>query len=277
MEKYCYFNNKIVEASKQGLPLDDIGILRGVAIFEYFRTYNQKPFRLKDNYERFKNSAKIVGLEVPITFLELEKIVTKLIQKNKLKECAFRMILTGGKSADHITPEGKGVLYILVEKPPMVNPEFVLKGGKLITHEYMRQYPEAKTSCYIEASKLQGKLKKAGAQEILFYSNDIAYECSKSNFLIIKNGQLISPKKSILGGITRKITIEIAKANKIRVAERDIKLDEIWQADEALITSSGSAKIMPITKIDGKKIGNGKVGPICQLLAEEFHKITNSN
>ena len=171
----------------------------------------------------------------------------------------------------------KSNFYILVEKTPKTNPDLQKTGGKLITHEYMRQYPEYKTSCYIEASTLQAKLKKARAHEILFHRNGLAYECSKSNFMIIKGGKLICPEKSILKGITRKIALQIARSNKIPVIERDVKLTEVWQADEVIITSSGSAKVMPITKIDNRKIGNGKVGPISQILVDGFQKITSAN
>jgi branched-chain amino acid aminotransferase len=58
MKKFSYYNGKIIESKKASLPLDDIGIIRGIAVFDYFRTYNGQPFRLGDYYKRFKNSAK---------------------------------------------------------------------------------------------------------------------------------------------------------------------------------------------------------------------------
>jgi branched-chain amino acid aminotransferase len=275
MEKYCYFNGKIIEADKASLPLDDIGIIRGIAVFDYFRTYNGKPFRLQDYYKRFTNSAQKIGLKVPISQTQLSEITTKLMKKNKVTDCAFRLILTGGKSTDHISIQGNENFYILVEELPKMQSKFYKNGGSLITHEYQRQFPEAKTSFYIEASKMQKPQKKAGAQEILYYSGGKILECSKSNFFLVKNGRVITAKDSILPGITRKSAIEIAKSLKIPVAERVVRLSEIAKADEAFITSSGGAKVLPITKIDGKKVGNGKVGPITQAIVETFEEMTN--
>lgn len=275
MEKFCYYNGKIVESKNQGLPLDDIGIIRGIAVFDYLRTYNGKPFRIKEYYKRFKNSAKKIGLRVPISQTELESIFAKLMKKNAVKDCAFRLILTGGKSSDHISIEGDENFYILVEDLPEMPAKFYKNGGSLITHEYQRQFPEAKTSFYIEASKMQKPKNKARAQEVLYYADGNILECSKSNIFIVKNGRIFTAKEKVLPGITRLSAIEIAGKNKIPLTERVVKMSELWKADEVFITSSGSAKILPITKIDGKKVGIGKVGPISQLIVDEFEIMTD--
>jgi D-amino acid aminotransferase len=275
MEKFCYYNGKIVEAKNQGLPLDDIGIIRGIAVFDYLRTYNGKPFRIKNYYARFKNSAKKIGLKVPVTKSELEDVFYKLMKKNKVDDCAFRLVLTGGKSSDQISIEGDENFYIMVEDLPEMPAKFYKNGGSLITHEYQRQFPEAKTSFYIEASKMQKAKNKAKAQEVLYYSGNEILECSKSNIFIVKNGKILTAQEKILPGITRMSAIEIAAKNKIPLTERKVTMKELLSADEVFITSSGSAKILPITKIDGKKVGDGKVGPIAQLIVEEFEEMTN--
>jgi len=275
MEKFCYYNGKIVDSTKQGLPLDDIGIIRGIAVFDYLRTYNGQPFRISDYYRRFQNSAKKIGLKIPITEKNLSVVFDNLMKKNKVKDCAFRLVLTGGKSSDYISIEGDENFYIMVENLPEMPAKFYKNGGSIITHEYQRQFPEAKTSFYIEASKMQSAKHKAKAQEILYHSNGNVLECSKSNIFIVKNNHIATAKEKILPGITRLSAIEIAKANKIPLTERIVTMKELAKVDEVFITSSGSAKILPITKIDGKKVGDGKVGPVSQKMIDDFELMTN--
>jgi branched-subunit amino acid aminotransferase/4-amino-4-deoxychorismate lyase len=185
MEKYSYYNGKIIESEKACLPIDDIGIIRGIAVFDYFRTYNGKPFRLKDYYNRFVGSAKKIGLKVPISNQELSDITEKLMKKNQVSDCAFRLVLTGGKSTDHISIQRNENFYIMVEELPDMPDKFYKNGGSLITHEYQRQFPEAKTSFYIEASRMQKDMKKARAQEVLYHFCGEILECAKSNIFIV--------------------------------------------------------------------------------------------
>lgn len=275
MKKFCYYNGKIVDSTKQGLPLDDIGIIRGIAVFDYLRTYNGQPFRISDYYKRFQNSAKQIGLKIPVSEKQLVEIFKSLMKKNKVADCAFRLVLTGGKSSDYISIENDENFYIMVEDLPVMPAKFYKNGGSLITHEYQRQFPEAKTSCYIEASKMQGAKQKAKAHEVLYYSNGNVLECAKSNIFIVKNNRISTAKEKVLPGITRLSAIEIAEANKIPLTERVVSMKELSKADEVFITSSGSAKILPITKIDGKKVGDGKVGPISQKIVAEFESMTS--
>ncbi|NCS99120.1 aminotransferase IV [Candidatus Parcubacteria bacterium] len=277
MKKYCYFNGKIIESKKASLPINDIGVIRGYSIFDYFRTYNGRLFRLSDYYKRFKKSAKSIGFDIPISQKELESILLKLLKKNKDTDSAFRLVLTGGASSNSISLESKGNFYVIAENLPKIDPKYYKEGAKLITSEYQRQIPESKTASYIHAVKLQGEKKKAGAMEILYHYNGKVLECSTSNIFVIKNGVLKTPEKNVLHGITRKTIIELAKENGFKVAEKDIKMSEVWNADEVLITSSGKAMVLPIVKIDDKKISSGKVGPISEYLINAFRELTSNN
>ncbi len=275
MKKYCYFNGKIIESEKVGIPLNDIGVIRGISMFDYLRTYNGKPFRLKDYCNRFNKAAKKIGLDFHLTEKEISSILDALLKKNKLKDCAFRFVLTGGKSSDCFSIEGHENFYILAEDLPYTEPSFYKTGGKLITSDYQRQFADIKSSFYLHASKMQGKKIRAKAQEVLYHHKGLILECSKSNIFIVKNNKIVTPNENILYGVTRKSAIEIAKKNKIKVEERAVKLRELWGADEVFITSSGTAKILPIVKIDNRKIGDGKVGPISKLIVQKFEEMTN--
>lgn len=275
MKKYCFFNGKITDVKKAHIPLDDIGILRGYSVFDYFRTYNGIPFRLNDYFERFKNSAKVFSLNLPISQNELNDIVSKLLKKNKLKDASFRMVLTGGSSTNAMQREGNENFYIIVQDVPKEPIDHTIHGG-LVTLQYMRLMPLQKTTSYIKAVDTQDAMKKLDANEILYHFNDLVLECSTSNIFIIKGGKIYTPKDNVLKGITRKVILEIAKVKKITAIEKNIKMKDLFNADEVFITSSGKSRILPITRIDKKKVNKGKVGDITKLLIDEFNLYTSS-
>ncbi|MCX6712308.1 MAG: aminotransferase class IV [Candidatus Vogelbacteria bacterium] len=133
----------------------------------------------------------------------------------------------------------------------------------------MRQFPESKNINYIQAVKLQKEKGKKGAIEVLYKHNGRVLECTRSNFFIVKKGVLITPAKDILKGLTRDKTIQLAKKAKFKVEEREVAEKEVFNADEAFITTT-SKKILPIVKIDSQKIGSGQPGPITKELMKLF-------
>lgn len=248
----------------------DIGLLRGYAVFDVMCTQNQKPFHLEDHWLRFKNSAKELGIGIKINLTEYEKIVDKILALNKFKKSIIRTIVTGGLSSNGFAYEpGKETFYILVEKFIPLSKNLYTDGAKVITYEYDRTFPRAKITNYIGAIKNQQKKEKAEAVEIIFTKNGRALEASTSNFFIVKKGKLITTKDGILIGITRNVAIELAKKNKISVIERNIKVSELLLADEMFLTATNK-DIVPVVKIDGKKIGNGQPGKITQKMMQLF-------
>ena len=268
VKPYCYYNGTIQPTVKVGLPLNDLGILRGYGVFDFLRTYNGKPFHLKDHFARFKNSARLFDLKVPITEKECAAIIWSLMKKNKMEEASVRLVLTGGSSENGILLSKIPSFFILMEDLYEFPTTVFQKGGKLITYEHDRLIPESKNLNYISAVKLQAKKKQAGALEILYVSNDYISEASTSNIFMVKNGVLVTTKEGILAGITRKIVLALAKKN-MPVEERPIRLTELLKADECFITATNK-KITPIVKIDTAIIGNGRPGEYTKKLLSEF-------
>jgi len=271
MTKYCYLNGKIIPLNKAGISLNDLGILRGYGVFDFLRTYNGRPFFLKEHLRRLKSSAKILNLKLPGAFKELAALVNELLLKNKFKESTVRIVLTGGRTNDGITYR-KPTLFILVEKLRKLPPSVYQKGVKLITYEYQREIPKAKMLNYITAASLQNLRRRKKAFEILYTSKGQILEATTSNFFIFKNNTLITPKDKILLGITRDVVIKLAQS-KFKVEERDIPLRELSRAAEAFITAT-SKEIVPVVKIDSKLIGNGKVGQNTKYLMNLFQDYT---
>lgn len=267
MIKYCYFNGQIISLNKAVLPVYDLGIVRGYGAFDFFRTYNGKIFQPKAHYARFKNSLKEIGLKFELSFPDFENICYELMKLNKMKEASFRLLMTGGTSDSLLSI--KPNLFILIEPITDYYLSYAQKGINLITSEYLRPFHLSKSTCYIEAVRLEAKKKKAGATEILFLKDKKLYECSTSNIFIIKKGIFYTPKNNILHGITRKVVIDLLNKNKFKLIEKDISEKELFNADEAFITATNK-KVLPVIKINNHKIGNGQVGDLTKQLQQIF-------
>ncbi len=276
LRKYSYLNGKIRPAKDPAILANDVGWLRGYGVFDFLRTYDGKIFHYADHYRRFANSAKLLDLKVKIKQADLEKIIYRLIKKNNLREVSIRLVLTGGPSPDglNFNPQTP-TLAVLIEGLYQLPTKLFQTGAKLITFNYDRLIPEAKNLNYIWAVKLQKEKKRQGATEILYTNKGKILECSTSNFFIVKNNKLITPKDNILLGVTRKVVIKLAPKLKLPVEERPLKIEELKTADEAFITATNK-DILPIIKINSQKIGSGRPGPVTKQLMTLFEEYTRN-
>lgn len=276
MTSYCYLNGKILPATNAKISVNDIGILRGYGVFDILRTYNGRPFQLKDHLKRFARSAKILNLVIPLSDRQLEDVIKKLIAKNGLKESRVRIVLTGGESMTGMDFNPKTpTLFILVEKFSALPAGWYKNGAKLITVEHQRNLPEAKIINYQTGIKNLPELKKRNAAELLYVHQGKILEGMGSNFFLIRGNTLITPEKNILKGTTRNLVLKLAK-NKFRIHKREIKIGELKTADECFVTSITKG-ILPIVKIDKQIIAGGKVGPKTKQLMAELAKVAAKN
>jgi len=277
MKSVFYINGKFLKENEAKISVYDLSFLRAYAVFDFLRTYNQKPFYLDDHLKRLLISAKLIGLKHNYNLNSLRKIVLKTLKINLRRypkiDFNIRIHLTGGNTDDFITPS-KPNLVVMITPIKKLNDKFYHSGVKLITKIDERILPEAKTIVYTQAVKFMQEAKKKGAIEVLLISKDKKIlECTTSNFFAVMNKKLFTPKNNILAGITRKVVIQLAKKLKIPVIERDFYFSEIKKFDEAFITATNK-EILPVVQIDKQKIDDGKVGEITKILMTEFKELT---
>lgn len=272
MKKYCYANGKIGDISKPQIKLNDLGLLRGVGVFDFVKVTSGVPLFWRDHLARFRRSAKTVGLVVPLVDDKLTRLAKSLIAKNKLKEGSLRLLLTGGESENGFDKPAQPTLAILADEAHLLPAKTWKQGGKLITVDHQRLWPEAKTTNYLLAIKLQTAKRQAGAVEILYVSRGLVLEASTSNLFYVKDGAIRTPGSGVLAGVTRGMAIKLARKLGYPVTERDLSLNELWQADEIFITASNK-EILPIVKIDDRPIGDGKPGPVTLKLLAAYREL----
>lgn len=262
MIRYYSVNGQIVSASDASLKVNDLAILRGYGIFDYFLVREGVPLFLDDYVSRFFNSAQLMQLEIPFSASELKELIHELIDVNGAAEAGMRLVLTGGYAEDSYTPLQPNLLILEHPKPNM--PAFE-NGAKLMLHNYQRELPEAKTINYLTGIRLRQEIKQQGALEVLYHNDGIMREAARSNFFLVKpDNTIVTPDAHILRGITRKNVLAIAR-ERFQVEEREVRVEELQTAKEAFITGSLKA-VVPIVQISEMSIGNGKVGEVTRQL-----------
>ena len=264
----AFVNNEFLDESKATLQVSDLSIQRGYAAFDFFRTKDFIPLFLDDYLDRFFNSIALLHLQPVYTKEELKSIIHQLVQKNGMAESGIRMTITGGYSPDSYEPV-KPNLIITQQKIQLTTADKFAKGIKIITHEYQRELPAAKSINYLVGVWLQQKVREKQAADVLYHLQGIVSELPRANiFIITRANEVITPSDNILKGITRMKILRLA-AEKYTVKERPLHIDEIKDAAEVFMTST-TKRILPINQVDDIVIGDGKAGPVAGLLTEAF-------
>lgn len=266
MIQYYNVNGNLVAAAEASLKVSDLAILRGYGIFDYFQVREGVPMFLDDYVARFANSARLLQLELPISQEELKARIRELIAANGLPEAGIRLVLTGGYSPDGYAPAAANLLVMEHELPP-ATPQSYDQGARLLSHQFQREIPEAKTINYLTGIRLLAEMKKLGAIEVLYHDGKFIRETARGNFfLITEDDTLVTAHEKVLPGITRKNVLQVARG-QFKVEERDVLLDELQNAKEVFITSTNK-RVMPIVQIDDLVIGNGKPGAVTKKIGE---------
>ncbi len=272
MKTRCYWNGRITTLDKIKIDPYDLGLLRGYGVFDVMCTQNGKAFLINEHWRRLQNSAKTLNLKIPVSGKKYAETVKKLLALNKFPKANIRTVLTGGISSNAFRYEpGRETFFILIEKFRSLPEKIYSEGAGAVTLEYQRDLPEAKITNYVEAIEHQKMKDKKGALEIIFVKNGKALEASTSNIFIVKNRKVVTPRRGILIGMTRNLTLWLAKKNGFKTEERDISEKEFRGADELFLTATNK-DIVPIVKVNGKKAGMGRPGPVTKALMKAFQK-----
>ena len=269
---WAYVNGDFVPEEKAMLSVRDLSIIRGYGVFDFFRFRNFQPVFLNDHLDRLFYSMSGLRLDIEHDQSKLEALVHELIQRNSIPDGGIRITVTGGSSENGYVP-GKPSLVITQYSFDEVSTEQFNNGIDLASYNYQRQLPQFKSSDYIMGIYLQPWIKDQAADDVLYVNNGIISECPRSNiFVYNQSGELCTPSRGILQGITRKKVMQLAKPH-FPVIEKDILLNEVYEASEIFITST-TKKIQPVRTIDGRPIGAGQF-PVGSHILSLYHSFSS--
>jgi len=278
-------NGKLVDKANATISVFDHGLLYGDGVFEGLRAYRGNVFRLAEHMKRLYQSALAIGLTIPITAEALAEDVKKTLAANKMTDGYIRLIVTRGSGSLGLDPNKcSDPQVIIIADHIMLYPEQYYRDGmEIITAATMRNHPAAlspriKSLNYLNniMAKMEGL--RAGCVEALMlnHKGEVA-ECTGDNIFIVRDGVLMTPPidAGILEGITRNAVLDIARSHSIVARECTLLRHDIFIADECFLTGS-AAEVIPVTKLDGRMIGNGKPGPITVKLIAAFKEMVNA-
>ncbi len=281
-----YMNGKLVPKEEANVSVFDHGLLYGDGVFEGIRVYEGNIFRLHAHIERLYESAKTIGLEIPMSIEEVEAATVQTVEANGMANAYIRLVVTRGRGDLGIDPTScpKPTVFIICATIQLYPKEFYETGIPLITASTRRipmecLDPRIKSLNYLNNILAKIEAKKAGVPEavMLNLSGRVA-ECTADNIFIWKNGKLKTPRltEGALPGVTRWATLELAHESGLRVKETVLGLHDLYNAEECFLTGTG-AEIVPVVTIDGRQIGDGKPGKTTLDLLERFRKLRVSD
>lgn len=285
MSLKIYIDGKLLDKSEARISVFDHGLLYGDGVFEGIRSYNGLIFKLTEHLVRLYESAKSIGLSIPISLPELTQAIIRTLKANKLKDAYIRLVVTRGAGDLGLDPAKcpNPTIIIIADKIALYPEECYKNGLELITASTRRSIPEAvnpqiKSLNYLNNILAKIEATNSGVMEaIMLNQNGYLVECSGVNIFVIKKEQVLTPPCFLgaLKGITRDTIIELAREEKLEVREEIMTRHDLFNSDESFLTGT-AAEIIPVVKVDGRTIGNGKPGKITARLLKGFRQLTKT-
>ena len=280
-----YLNGKFVDARAAKVSVFDHGLLYGDGVFEGIRSYAGRIFKLQEHVDRLFESAHTLMLKIPKTKAEMMGIVKESLRVNRLADAYIRLVVTRGEGDLGLDPRkcAQATIFAIADKIELYPKQLYEEGLEIITVATQRNLPEALNPQIKSLNYLNNILAKieaitAGYEEaIMLSSSGYVTECTGENIFLVKGRALLTPPPyiGVLRGITRQTVMELAAAQRLRVAEELLTRHDLFNADEVFLTGT-AAEIVPVVKIDGRAIGGGTPGPATKRLQRAFRQLTTT-
>ena len=271
MPELAYLNGKIMPIGEAMVPAEDRGYNFGDAVYEFVASYDGRLFCLEEHLDRLARSLRELAF-APLDREAVRGAILELFDGAGIARAGIYIQISRGVAPrDHAYPAAGTPLQFFMtirpvhEKPP----EMRQKGASAITVTDIRWGRcDIKTVQLLPNCMAKQQALEAGAFDAIFVSPEgIVREGTSSNLFIVKNGRLITHplNERILPGITRQVVMAICRDEKIAVDERFYDRSELAAADEVFLTGT-ITEVLPITRVDGKPVGDGRVGPLARRL-----------
>jgi branched-chain amino acid aminotransferase len=266
--KFVCRNGEIIPSEEARVSIFNPAVFSAFGVYETLLVWEGVIFRPEEHLNRLWKSAMAIGLPLPWDTAEIAVWLNRVREANEFQQGRLKVILIGPPPGEE-SPLCFAWTWPAMEIPPRAYE----KGVSTITFKATRFMPQAKTMNTLPNLMAKNAARASNAHEALLVNfRDEITEGATSNFFAVSGGKILhAPEMEILTGVTMSLVLEIAEKIGITTEERPLPVDEIESWDEAFITST-SRKVLPVTSIDGKQVGEGVVGEITRALMEEFDR-----
>ncbi|MGH8175920.1 MAG: D-amino acid aminotransferase [Steroidobacter sp.] len=269
----CYLNGEFVALREARISPLDRGFLFGDSVYEVLPVFAGRMFRFREHFDRLARSLVEIKLGSPHTHVQWHSLLNELIQRNGGVDMYVYVQVTRGMEfgrnhafPEHVTPS----VFVMASPLPALTPELRASGFSAITVEDFRWGRcDIKTTALLANVLMKQEAAEADAQEAIIVRDGQVLEGAASSVFVVLEGALITPPNSrrILPGTTREAALELAEGMAVQI--RGITVDELRRASEVWLAAA-TRDVIPVTRIDGRPVGDGKPGPVWTRMNSRF-------
>ncbi len=292
-KRLVYLNGDFIPEEEARISIFDAGFHLGDTVLEVVRTFDSKPFRLKEHLERLFRSLRCTRIDPDLTMQQLKKICLKVLEVNQhlrtlneddwISLSITRGILPMFKDT---AKKHKGASVVVNCRPiPFhdyaryykVGAHFVVPSRRHIPPQCLDPKLKTRSRIYFVLAELEVKLVDEEAYPLLLDIEGNITESTGANFFIVSKGVIKTPtSRNILCGISRQVALDLAKDLGLPTEECNLQIYYVVNADEAFLTSTSKC-ILPVSRINGIRIGDRIPGPITESLLDSWSKMVRLN
>jgi len=273
-------NGALVQRDEAKVSVFDSGFVVGDGVWEGIRLHNGTLAFLDLHLDRLFEGAAAIGLDIGMTRAQIVNAIQATLAANEMTtDVHVRLMITRGVKrtpAQHPDLVVGPPTVVIIAEHKKADPDVASEGIALFTSTVRRPPPDTldqRLNCHSKLHEVVALIQAnaAGADEALMLdTNGAVATCNSTNFFIVRRGEVAtSTGLHCLNGITRRLVIELCKAEGIPAHERDFSLTEVYAADEAFVTGTFGG-LTPVVTVDGRTIGSGVRGPVTARLTDRY-------
>jgi branched-chain amino acid aminotransferase len=278
-------NGRVSAQEHAVVSVFDHGFLYGEGVYETLRTYNGQPFLFERHMQRLRSSAGMLALSIPLSDTQIDERFRQTMDAADLgagaRDAYIRILVTRGVGELTYDPAATPDPSIVVIVKPHVAPppDVFARGVKVALVSIVRNHPGSvnplikSNNLLNNALAMQEAFRRGGFEGVMRNFRGELAECTQSNLFVVKNGVALTPPidAGLLAGITRGFLFEVGAATGVAVREAVLRDDDLFDADEAFLTST-TREVVPIVKVDDRAIGSGTPGPVTRTLLDAYRQ-----
>ena len=277
-----HVGGRLLPRAEAKVSVFDSSVQGGDAVWEGLRVYGGRVFKLEEHLDRLFASARAMAFERVPARDEVRRALFETLKANGMRDGAHvRLTLTRGeKVTSGMSPRFNRAGPCLIVLAEWKQPVYSERGIRLVTSAWRRNSPQCVDSKIHHNNLINNILAKieadvAGADDALMLDLEgFVSETNATNVFLVRKGTLLTPEAtSCLPGITRATVIELARAHALPLEVRRISLSEVYAADE-LFTTGTMGELSPVLEVDGRRIGEGSIGPLTAELRSLYADLT---
>jgi branched-chain amino acid aminotransferase len=260
-------NGQLIPSSDAHISIFNPVIFGAFGVYESIQLYQGVFFRLDDHLQRLADSAAAIDLDLPAGLEQIAQWMAAVVAANDCRQALIRMFALGP------TPGHAPEIFIWPEAPRAFPAELFEHGVGGVTFQGERSLPHAKSLNTLVSHLARTRAQKAGEHEgLLVDRHGCVTEGSTSNLFVVQGGMLLTaPAEDVLAGVTQMELLKLADGLAIPVAQRPLPLAELPRWDEAFLSST-SRHVLPMVRVDGQPVGDGRPGPVTRRLQAAFER-----